>query len=142
MDTIEKNSEDIYISPEESELWEMCDIKLAARLTVILNYCYLKDLTENDDDEVLYEHYNDLVDRYERIDISKLDSRFKPEIITEVHLKILEMVYVLNDYKNLSDYIKKFRPLMNEFQTERYQAYRNTVNELERDLPQNSASAE
>jgi len=121
------------ISDEERELWKTCDVDLRNRLQGLVNLSYIlgkgKDLG-------VYKNYSDLVERYGRIDVDKLDARFKPNVIVRVYDKLLDMVYMLADYKELQNYIhKELDPLMVEFFTPRYQMFRESMRreyELER----------
>lgn len=123
----------------ERELWKMCDVKLRNRLQELQNLSFIRDSKKNDADaykkytSLLMGRYSELMDRYDSIDVSKLDARFKPDVIRRMNKKLKGMEFYIHDEKELGEYIKKeLDPLMTEFFTPRYQMYRETVNELER----------
>lgn len=126
----------------ERELWKSCDVKLRNNLSGLVNSSFLMDMKKDDEAErekwadILFDKYSDIVQRYENIDVSRLDGRFKPDVISRVYEKLLGAVYVLTDSGKLHAYIKEeIDPLMTEFFTPRYQAFRDSMGnayELER----------
>jgi len=118
----------------ERELWKTCDVKLRARLQTLENYSFIRTMKAGDTSthekytQLLFDNYSDLVERYESIDVSRLDERFKPDVISRVYEKLLGMVYVLGDSDKLHEYNQReLSPLMTEFFSPRYQAFRECM---------------
>ena len=122
------------LDERERELWKMCDVKLRNRLQELQLLSSIRNLKKNDADaykkytSLLMGRYSELMDRYDSIDVSKLDARFKPDVIRRVNKKLKGMKFYIHDEKELGEYIKKeLDPLMTEFFTPRYQAYRDSM---------------
>lgn len=105
---------EITLDQSEIELWKMVDVRGYGN--VILGYgIRLNFIKDNIDKgnyslaikniETLIESHSSLIDRYDKIDLSRLDNRFPVEIITELQQETLPRLRGL--YQSLKDLIKR-----------------------------------
>lgn len=110
----------------EIELWKMCDLNLRSLLTSIGVYSYLGKVEEV---KLLYDK---LMKRYEDIDIAKLDERFPIDVIFKTYKKLYSLGESIGNHERLNHLIQEISTLTLDFNTKRYEAYRNIVGEKNR----------
>lgn len=121
----------VLIDAEERALWKISDIKLKGRLQSILIAAYRRDF------DLVEQRYDDLWERYEKINVGELNKRFPGrfpvEVIVRVRDELRDMRRVLRDYEGLIKKAEEIELASREFNTIRYKAYRITTPEKERE---------
>ena len=70
--------------------------------------------------------------RYEDIDIAKLDERFPIDVIFKTYKKLYSLGESIGNHERLNHLIQEISTLTLDFNTKRYEAYRNIVGEKNR----------